>query len=254
VLAACNLEEPLPDPGRQLLVHAILDPAAQNQIITLDWSGAGHRGPIDSATVTITTPDGRVLQATNDVMERQFDRDHRRHGFYRIDLRSAGASLVPGGSYSLRVRTPDGTEASGTTTIPQASPVADDSTNVIVLNRSRDTVRARWPRVAGAKSYHVLVRNYSAAVADGAFQFTTYSVFADTSISLAGTARSFESDDVFEPRHIAIVTVCAVDDNYYTYYHSTIDPFAGAPPSRLTGAIGVFGAIVPVFIQRYDVR
>ena len=35
---------------------------------------------------------------------------------------------------------------------------------------------------------------------------------------------------------------------------TVVDPFAGAPPSRLTGALGVFGAAVPVIIRLYDVR
>jgi len=31
-----------------------------------------------------------------------------------------------------------------------------------------------------------------------------------------------------------------VDVNYYDYYRSQSDPFAGAAPSHLVGAVGVF--------------
>lgn len=33
----------------------------------------------------------------------------------------------------------------------------------------------------------------------------------------------------------------------YTYYHATVDPFAGIPPSRLQGALGFFESFVPTY-------
>jgi hypothetical protein len=48
--------------------------------------------------------------------------------------------------------------------------------------------------------------------------------------------------------------VSAVDANYHEYMRIQSDPFAGAPPSRLIGAEGVFGAMVPMLIKSYDVR
>jgi hypothetical protein len=50
------------------------------------------------------------------------------------------------------------------------------------------------------------------------------------------------------------VTVSAVDVNYYDYYRAQSDPFAGAPPSHLTGAVGVFGAYVPMLGGQLQVR
>ena len=73
-------------------------------------------------------------------------------------------------------------------------------------------------------------------------------------MTIAGTARTLDDDPVFASGFRAVVVVSAVDDNYYTYFRTTVDPFAGAPPSKLTGALGVFGSIAPVVIRQYDVR
>jgi hypothetical protein len=48
--------------------------------------------------------------------------------------------------------------------------------------------------------------------------------------------------------------VAAVDTNYYQYYRVPGDPFTPAVPSRLTGGLGVFGSVVPVYAKRFSVR
>jgi hypothetical protein len=42
--------------------------------------------------------------------------------------------------------------------------------------------------------------------------------------------------------------------NYYDYYRAQSDPFAGAAPSHLVGAIGVFGAVVPLLLTELQVQ
>jgi hypothetical protein len=157
--------------------------------------------------------------------------------------------LVPGGTYTLRVRTAAGEEASGSTTIPESTDIPPSDV-IGTLVRARDTVRMSWNRVPLAARYEVVVQNIF--VHEGRqIRELTYRSFADTSIAIAGTARTLENDAVFRPGHSALVQVMAVDDNYYTYYHLNVDPFAGAPPSRLNGAVGVFGSIARVRTREY---
>jgi hypothetical protein len=205
----------------------------------------GHRlVGLGGAEVTITTPHGEVFVAT------AVDNSEGFH--YHIDGLGAGTQtpLLPGGTYSLYVRTPLGEEVRGTATVPQYSPepIPEDFST---LDRARDTVRLDWQRVPLAARYEVVVQ----AIRQGGtqqFRETTYREFTDTSIAIAGTARTLENDEVFRPGSIAQILALAVDDNYYSYYKLHVDPFAGAPPSRLIGAVGVFGAIAPVRRRFYS--
>lgn len=239
VTAACESAfQPLPDPESRILVHAVLDLGAVNQFVLLEHSHGPPYGV--QALVTMTTPPGDVVQG-----EDTEACCPPRHVFQNL-------RLVPGGTYGLHVAILGGDTITGTTTIPFATPAASPSF-VGLFNRQTDTLRLAWQRVAGAKSFHVSV--YSQVVRDGETRTSTYSVFADTAVAIAGTARSFDSDIVFPVGARIRVVVAAVDDNYYTYFHAQADPFAGAPPSRLTGgALGVFGSVVPVIIRLYDVR
>jgi hypothetical protein len=249
VLAACEPPtDPIEKPDRRLVIHAILDANTSSQEVMVEHlDGAfGHRlVRVGGAEVTITTPDGEVFTAIeidNDEVGLQ----------YRLLGLGHPTPLVPGGTYTLRVRTALGEEATGTTTLPEFT----QSTHEVVqtLERSRDTVSLSWNRVPLAKRYEIYIEAVL-VFEDRQFFQRTYRAFTDTSITIAGTARTLDNDAVFIPGSSALVHVAAVDDNYYTYYHTSVDPFAGAPPSRLTGALGVFGSIAPVRTRTYqDVR
>ena len=250
--------DPIPAVPKQLLVQGILDLGAQSQMVSVEWMDFSATGSneVRGATVTITTPDGRVMRATEDVYVyfpgfRGTLDSALRNGMYRVDLQKNAVALVPGATYRLDVQAPDGRRASGTTTMPRA-PAAPSDKDLTTFSRLRDTLRLSWPRVPGAKSYQVAVRISSPLTP--ALTVSLYTIFADTSVTIAGTARTLDDDPVFAPGGRADVVVTAVDDNYYTYFHPTVDPLAGAPPSRLTGALGVFGSITPVVVRRYDVR
>ena len=250
--------DPIPVVARQLVVQGVLDLGARSQMVSVEWMENGAPGPNDvtGATVSITTPDGITMRATEDVYTPRVRFDGKPdsalwNGMYRVDLQKHGVVLLPGATYVLDVRAPDGTHATGTTTMPQLSNAPDDI-GLSTFNRLRDTLRLSWRRVPGAKSYQVVVRSYRTQ--NPGFTESLYSIFADTSATIAGTARTFDDEAIFGFGLRADVVVSAVDDNYYTYFHATFDPFASAPPSRLTGALGVFGSIAPVVIRRYDVR
>jgi hypothetical protein len=233
------------------VVHAVLDAGSPFQDVKVELldGNFGHQlVGLGGAEVSITTPHGEVFVATAV--------DNSGQGFhYHIDGLGAGTQtpLIPGGTYTLYVRTQLGEEVRGTTTVPQYPPlpVREDRP---FLERARDTVRLDWAPVPLAARYEVAVMAVH-RTGGGQIREITYREFADTSITIAGTARTLENDAVFPLGARAAILVSAVDDNYYSYYKLHVDPFAGAPPSRLSGAVGLFGAIAPVYDLIYaDVR
>jgi len=236
---SCVPEEPLAPYTPFLVVHAVLDLGAQRQAAHVRWrrpfTGNFDDYWVNDATIVVTGPDGGMFGSSNEP-----------DGRYRIHT---GFNLVPGGTYTLRVTLRTGEEVTGETSIPAATPAGVD-TVTIPFRSDRDTLRLSWPRAPGAARYLVDIRRDLGS--GGLYPSFDYSFFADTSVELAGTARSFE-DPIFPSGNPIIVSVSAVDENYYEYYRSRTDPFIGAAPSRLVGAQGVFGSIVPIIVRRYQV-
>jgi hypothetical protein len=240
-LAACEPPvEPIAAPAPRIVVHAVLDLGSIDfQFVLLERTGGQGFPGIEGALVTVSTATGTV-QATEDA----------RSGVptvYRFSRFDVPGGLNPGATYRLRVVTPDGDTVTGVTTVPNVPPVLAP-VPFGAFNRLSDTLRLVWQRVPGARSYQVSVFSQTNT------RTFSYSTFADTSIMIPGTARTFDGDPVFPAGARVVVVVAAVEDNYYTYFHAGVDPFAGAPSSRLTGALGVFGAVVPVIDRRYDVQ
>lgn len=246
-----------------LVVHAVLDPGVQHQLIVVQTTtgAVDEQRQVTGAVVTIATPDGRTLTA----VER---RDTAAvTGFVPFptvttiyDLDVGGAGLIPGGTYQLRVVAPDGRTVTGRTTIPNAIPsMAAAPTQTI--DRTRDTVSLQWPRVAGARSYQVFVRSTA----------STYTLFADTSVALPGTAQSLYGNSArctaeSIPSAIACsfafvsgltsqLAVIAVDENYFDYYRGTSDlSTATGLVMHLDGGIGVFGSVVTIATRTIVVK
>jgi hypothetical protein len=191
------------------------------------------------ASVSIVTPSGRELAATEDRFD---DTSGGIYGQYRVSLDRYGESLVPGSIYTLHITTSIGEVVTGTTTVPRAAAATPSATET--FDDNRDTLRLHWPIVDGARSYEVRIQS----------RYKPYVLFADSAATIAGEARSVDNDPIFAPGSLATVTVSAVDANYYDYYRATTDPFTGAPASRLTGGIGVFGSLVPLTVRRLNVR
>jgi hypothetical protein len=244
MLAACEPPTDPIDPGsRQLLVQAVLDAASEQQTVTLAWTEStdfGSTRPVSGAFVRVETPHGFYVDGVEDIdPSRPGDIEP---GSYRVNL--AGIFLAPGATYTLRVILQTGEVVTGTTTIPNVS--RTQSVELIpTFVRARDTLKVELPRAPGVKGHQVAIRSEFTQGGE-TFSFDTYLAFVDTSVTIAGTARTMENNEVFHEGSSATVVVVAVDDNYYNYYHPTVDPFAGAPPSRLTGALGFFGSVVPV--------
>ena len=232
-----------------LVVHAVLDPGVQHQLIVVQTTtgAAAAQRQVTGALVTIATPDGRTLTA---VERRDTTAVTGSVPFPTVttiyDLDIAGAGLIPGGTYQLRVVTPDGRTVTGRTTLPNAVP-STITAPARTIDRDRDTVALQWSRVAGARSYQVFIRSIAGS----------YSVFvADTSVVLPGTMQVLDNgEDVFERRLSHQLAVIAVDANYFDYSHRTSDLFTGRGlVMHLDGGIGVFGSVVTVATRTIVVR
>lgn len=242
-LTAClKLEDPTTATPPRLVVHAVLDARAAEQTVLVTHARTGAAGddvPVDGETVTITLPNGNVISAARAV---DAGGNCCVAGVYVLYATGAGFAPQPGATYTLHVHTPSGEEAFGTTTVPSASdvPVGD----VRLFRRLQDTLRLTWPRVSGARSYELVLDRGAG----------TYRTFTDTAVSLPGTLRDIEGNEVFPSGALVDATVLAVDSNYYDYYRAQSDPLAGTPPSHLTGALGVFGSVVPLLEFGLNVR
>ena len=250
---ACTFpEQSLPPGERAIVVHAVLDPTHSLQTINLSMTDGSEvtPGAFDQADVSITTPDGTRYTARQDSLRDSTGKLIVTRPLYRAAL----PALVPGGTYQLRFQDRFGAVITGQTTVPSATPTSSVESRDFA--RLSDTLKLSWNRVPGARTYEVQVwvTEMFDGGSQGKFGFIRlqYTAFRDSSLTLAGTARTADDDDIF-PRVLAknhtvtaSVFVYAVDDNYYQYYRLLGDPFIGAAPSRLTGGLGVFGAIVPI--------
>jgi len=236
-----NLTDPAQPTENLLLVHAVLDLGSDEQWVQVATTSLPEVY-VAGCTVTITLPDGTVLRGTEESLNGG--------GAYRfVDLGSVRRPLLAGRTYTLEIRTPDGRMVTGTTTVPDGTRLGTVET-FNSFSRSSDTLRLGWRRVTGAAAYEVVVHREHTV--QGQSFFASYSMFTDTSVVLAGDARTFENNPIFETDGSATILVSAVDLNYYMYYHAVVDPFSGAPPSRLNGAVGVFGSTVPLRRRHYN--
>ena len=240
-LAGCDVPQaPLEPQPQQLLVHAVLDAGTGRQEVVLEWSDESIMDPLQTFFVSITGPFEETYAPASQVHV-----NNRRIFIFSQML------PLPGQEYSIRV---DGAAhvVTGTTTVPQATPVTVGTIGAIgatLFSRSKDTLRLAWPRVAGARAYYVTIQNEFNR-AGQLILGTFYTNFADTSVVLSGVLKTLDNDAAFQEGAFATVLVSAVDDNFYTYYHAQVDPFAGAPATRLSGGLGVFGSVVPILQRR----
>ena len=246
--AGCSHLENPTDPGRsQLVVHSILDTDFDKVVVLLSRTraggvrpvkGIGDDEPISDATITVTAPNGTTMLVQNKIT----DGASYGPGVYAMNPGDSGVKLSDGGTYGLHVQTRTGEEVTGTTTIPRGPSYQLEAPRLFF--RARDTLRLSWPRVPGARSYELVIGYQDEVI---------YRVFADTSVSLPGTALTIVGKGVF-PVGIVQYAVEAVDVNYYDYYRMQSDPFAGVAPSHLTGAVGVFGSITPLLFGELNIR
>ena len=247
--------------GSEVDIHAVLDPGAPAQAVlverslngtvsvrgrrfdTLDPINTGGGIAVSGATVSITGPDG-TFQGS----EVRYPGKAATYGAgrYVISL-SAAAAIKPGGHYTLRVVTIDGAVITGSTTVPMA--VAFSPGAVITpFNRATDTLRLTWAPAQSARTYGVTVDS----------PYGGFFLFTDTTrVVLPGDLRNIFASNLvraFIPGFQQSVSVYAADSNFYDYYRTRNDPFTGSGIiNRLSGGVGVFGAIVVINGRTLDV-
>jgi hypothetical protein len=191
---------------------------------------------VRGAAVSLVTPNGVTLPATEVIAARD---SYFSSELDRYDV--VTDQITAGRRYRLRIVLPDGRVVEGETTTPAVAPVTVATERRI--DRTIDTLRLSWPRVPGARAYEVRVFEKRDSLDLYSYGYLTYT---DTSLTLAGTARS-QGIPIFIEGFRYDLVVSAVDANYYGYYAFDSDQHTGtALPSSLQGAEGVFGALVPI--------
>ena len=260
VAAACEIERvEIPQPPRGLALHGVLSATASTQAVLLertrngsvDYTG-GILDPVDpivsargtaesGATVRIVTPAGDTLLATEDA-----DRlgDGRGSGVYRFTL--PGAALQRAAAYDLAIVTRTGETLTARTSVPGGNPAMTATQRV--FDRASDTVYVQWPAVSGARAYFVRIESPY-----GPRTFFTESA----TLRLTGTLRNPDATGLprmFLPGFLQSVTVSAVDANYYDWYRTHNNSVTGEGLiNRVRGGIGVFGSVVRLTYERWDV-
>jgi len=241
VAVACVEKTPL-SPGPDVIaVHAVLNPAERVQhvvVVRRPEAGTRYDRPVSGATVSFVAPSGATLAATEVSTPSEYP-DVAKMPSPHYDI--ATSAVAVGQPYRLRVVLPTGEVVEGETVAPAAAPAT--SATERRLDRSIDTLRLSWPRVPGARAYEVRV---SAKRDPLTWYGGGYVTYADTAVTLPGSARPHGRPIFIEGSSYDLV-VSAVDTNYYMYYGFDSDQYTGTSlPTSLRGAVGVFGALVPI--------
>ena len=250
--AGCQLSEvTVPSPKIGVVVHAVLNPDAPEQVILLEETQVGRIDindglrytplepvrtaggiPLSDADVRLL-PDGDTagVRATETVVS------GRKTGRYVVP--QAALAVLPGRRYRLRVRTADGKVVTGVTTVPSANPGQPAvAAQGVTLARSSDTLRLAWGAVPDAAIYGIRLETPNGP----------WFLFSDsTRFALSGTLRNFFAEGlpyVFLPGFTQPLAVIAADRNFYDYNRSGNDPFGGTGLiSSVEGGIGLFGSV-----------
>ena len=272
LLASCEFDERTIGVGRErVAVHGVLDPLQFTSTILVEQILTGRVAiddtpydvddpivsaggvPISGATVTISDEIGNIALAVEDITIRT---DGKGAGVYRIAngsppdpaVDSDWIRIVPAGQYSLRVETPNGTVVTGHTVIPNVPPNRVNQ-SLVQFNRDTDSLFLQWGDIPLAHRYAVRVESPRGPLV----------VFVDSlEYLLAGTMRNIYTEGLpasFVPGFRQVVSVGAVDQNFYDYYRSQNDIFTGRGLiNRLDGGIGLFGSYVMLRGHTLDVR
>lgn len=234
-----------------VVVHAVLNPNATNQVVLLERTltgavnvpdtsfdandpiASGGGIPISGAVVEIIDSAGRVVRGVEDITTTTSGKGA---GVYRVPL--IGSNLVIGARYRLHVRTLTGEDVTGSTRIPSAATRATGGLSR-TFNRDHDAVVVQWNPVDGASSYFIRVES----------PFAPFFLFTDSMhFRMSGDLRNVFAGDlqrVFIPGFRQDMVIAAVDANFYDYYRTANDPFTGSGIiNRIVGGIGLFGSMV----------
>ena len=251
-LGGCDLGKiTLAETTPSLVIHSVLNVNATSQVVLLERTLTGavtlpdtqfdptdpivSAGgiPVSGALVELIDSAGNTVRGIEDVFQTG---NGKGAGSYHVAL--PGADLRRGARYELHVHTLEGEDATAFTRVPNPE-VASSGALSRTFNRDRDTLVASWNATPGARSYAVRVES----------PFGPFFLFTDSlGIRFSGQLRNPFAGDLqhlFIPGFRQDVVISVVDSNFYDYYRTNNDPFTGSGIiSRITGGIGLFGAIV----------
>jgi len=252
--AGCELANvSVATPRPRVIVHAILNPDAAEQVILLESSLTGRVSindtvrfnPLDPVRTAggepISDADVRVFDARDSVGVRAVETRVGGRGTGRYTVSRQALAVLPGARYRLRISTADGALVTGETLVPSAPPGwvfgASELPVSATLTRSTDTLRLSWSPVPDAENYVIRIET-----PDG-----PWFLFSDsTRFALAGSLRNFFTGglpSVWYPGFVQSLVVTAVDKNSYDYNRSGNDPFGGSGLiSSVQGGLGLFGS------------
>ena len=265
LLAACeSTPVEVGSPTASIVVHAVLNPDASEQVVLVESSLTGRvdinealkfdvLDPIRTAGGSpISGADVRLLADGDSVGVRATETLVKTRGTGRYVVPRSLLALQPGRRYRLRLRTADAREVTGETLVPGAPPgwsvgVGAVATSV-VLDRSRDTLQLRWSAVRDARTYAIRIET----------PYGPWALFADsTQFTLSGGLRNYFAPglpSVWFPGFVQTASVVAVDANFYDYNRSGNDPFGGTGLiSSVRGGLGVFGSVVNMLRREVSV-
>lgn len=256
MLAACeSTPVEVASPTAAIVVHAVLNPDAPEQVVLVESSLTGRVDINDGLKFDVLDPirtaggspisgaDVRLLADGDSVGVRAVETLVRARGTGRYVVPRSLLALQPGRRYRLRLRTADAREVTGETLVPGAPPgwtVGAGATPLpVVLDRSRDTLQLRWSAVRDARTYVIRIET----------PYGAWALFADsTQFTLSGGLRNYFAPglpSVWFPGFVQTASVVAVDANFYDYNRSGNDPFGGTGLiSSVRGGLGVFGSVL----------
>ena len=265
MLAACeSTPVEVASPTAAIVVHAVLNPDAPEQVVLVESSLTGRVDindglkfdPLDPIRTAGGSPisgaDVRLLADGDSVGVRAVETLVRARGTGRYVVPRSVLALQPGRRYRLRLRTADAREVTGETRVPGAPPGwtvgAGALATPVVLDRSRDTLQLRWTAVRDARTYAIRVET----------PYGPWALFADsTQFMLSGGLRNFFAQglpSVWFPGFVQTANVVAVDANFYDYNRSGNDPFGGTGLiSSVRGGLGLFGSVVNMLRREVSV-
>jgi hypothetical protein len=253
VLSGCEFDKITVDKTvPRIVVHAVLNTAAPNQVVLVERTLTGAitvadsgfnalepiasagGDPVSGAIVEIIDSTGQSIAGVEDAVVTP---DHHGHGVYRVPI--AGPALRFGARYQLRIHA-DTALVTAFTRIP-APEVTSAGGITRVFNRDHDTLNVTWQGTPTARAYGVRIES----------PFSPFFLFTDsTHVRVTGGLRNLFSSDfqrVLIPGFRQDMLVTAVDSNFYDYYRTGNDPFTGSGViSRVNNGLGLFGSLVPL--------
>jgi hypothetical protein len=261
----------LPVTDSQVVVHGVLNSGTRDQVVLLERSlGTGTivrlpydtldpivsdgGTPVSGARVVVRNARGDSVLLREDRSWRPAGRGGGVYRFLNDALPPVAGEpvphflITPGERYDLRVTTTDGAVITASTVVPRT----DGSITVVAPRqffRERDSIFLGWPAVPLAARYELRVES-----ANG--PFTTFVDSLEYLVSGSLTHRDQAGrPNVFWPGLRQVITVSAVDANYFDYYRSGSDAISGRGLiMHVTGGLGLFGSMARVRERTVDVR